>query len=226
MDKYDDCESTRNDVDMRYEPCWGGFDVSTTQDLTSFCLAWKHPEGGYDMRWWFWLPGDRLLDREKKDSVPYSTWAHEGWLELIQGEVIDQEFVKQRILQICQDQEIQVLGADPFNNSWMMQKLIEDGVDVRKFAQNAGSITEPAKELMTRVIEGKFRHGGNPVARWNFSNAVIKKFPNDTFRLDKDKAEKRIDGVAAAIMAVGCALEGSEKTTSAYATRGVIWSGA
>jgi phage terminase large subunit-like protein len=50
---------------------------------------------------------------------------------------------------------------------------------------------------------------------------VIKKFPNDTFRLDKDKAEKRIDGVAAAIMAVGCSMQ-DIKVESVYARYGVL----
>jgi phage terminase large subunit-like protein len=143
-------------------------------------------------------------------------------MELIPGEVIDQEHIKQRILQICKQYRVQTIGADKFNNSWIMQGLMENRVEVVEFPQNAGSITEPAKEVMAKVIEGKFRHNANPIARWNYSNAVIKKFPNDTFRLDKDKAEKLIDGVAASIMAIGCAMKGQEKR-SAYAGRGVAY---
>jgi phage terminase large subunit-like protein len=221
MDKYDICEPTRDDSALYGVPCYGGMDLSTTQDLTSFCLAWKHPDGGYDMRWWFWIPGDKLMDRIKKDGVPYQVWANDGWLELIPGEVIDQEYVKQRIMEICAQYRVVTIGADKFNNTWIMQELDRNKINVQPFAQNAGTITEPAKELMTRVIEGKFRHGCNPVARWNFSNAVIKKFPNDTFRLDKDKAEKRIDGVAAAIMAVGCSMQ-DIKVESVYARYGVL----
>jgi phage terminase large subunit-like protein len=221
MDKYDVCAPTRDDSELYGMPCYGGMDLSTTQDLTSFCLAWKHPDGGYDMRWWFWIPGDKLMDRIKKDGVPYQVWANDGWLELIPGEVIDQEYVKQRIMEICAQYRVVTIGADKFNNTWIMQELDRNKINVQPFAQNAGTITEPAKELMTRVIEGKFRHGCNPVARWNFSNAVIKKFPNDTFRLDKDKAEKRIDGVAAAIMAVGCSMQ-DIKVESVYARYGVL----
>jgi phage terminase large subunit-like protein len=222
MDKYDACEDGRTDAELAMQPCWGGLDLSARLDLTSFCLAWKHPCGGYDLRWWFWLPAEDIHNREKKDAVPYRVWETAGYMELIPGEVIDQEHIKQRILQICKQYRVQTIGADKFNNSWIMQGLMENRVEVVEFPQNAGSITEPAKEVMAKVIEGKFRHNANPIARWNYSNAVIKKFPNDTFRLDKDKAEKRIDGVAASIMAIGCAMKGQEKR-SAYAGRGVAY---
>ena len=225
MDKYDLCQDGRTDNEFIDDPCWFGFDVSTVNDLTSFSLAWKHPEGGYDMRWWFWLPGDGIADKEKKDGVPYTQWERDGYLELVPGEVIDQEYLKQRIFDICEKYNIQNGGADPFQNSWLMQQMENQGIECLKFPQNAGAITEPAKELMKSVIEGKFRHNRNPVARWNFSNAIIKKFPNDTFRLDKDKAERRIDGVAAAIMAVGMVIRQSLNPRSAYESQGVLSGG-
>ena len=225
MDKYDACEDGRTDNALVDEPCWFGFDVSTVNDLTSFSLAWKHPDGGYDMRWWFWLPGDGIQDKEKKDGVPYTSWVRDDYIELVPGEVIDQEFLKQRIFQICEKYNVKNGGADPFQNSWLMQQMENEGIECLKFPQNAGAITEPAKEVMKSVIEGKFRHNKNPVARWNFSNAVIKKFPNETFRLDKDKAERRIDGVAAAIMAVGMVIRQDLNPRSAYETRGVLSGG-
>lgn len=224
MDKYDDCQSTRNDEQLYDLPCWGGFDLSATQDLTSLCLAYRHPDRGYDMRWWYWIPDHKLHERSKKDNVPYEVWAADGFVELIPGEVVDMEHVQQRILQICRDHKVQEIGADKWNNSSTMQFLEKRGIHVLDFPQGPSAITEPGKELFRSIIEGTFRHGRNPIARWNFSNAMIKRAPNDTFSLDKQKAEKRIDGVAAAIMAVGVAMKGSKKS-SAYATSGMVCGG-
>jgi phage terminase large subunit-like protein len=223
MDKWDACQTGRTDEELRNEPCWAGFDLSATQDLTSLALCWKHPDGGYDMRWWFWIPGDKLHDREKKDGVLYSSWQREGFIELIPGEVIDVEIVQDRLLSIFNEFNVQKVCADPWNNSATMQFLINRGFNVGVFRQGPASITEPGKEMMRRIVEKTFRHNGNPIARWNASNAMIKNAPNETFSLDKDKAERRIDGIAAAIMAVGGAMEGVTVKQSAYATGGVVW---
>lgn len=222
MDKYDLCEEGRSDKDLLKQPCWGGLDVSTNKDLTSLALAWKHPKGGYDMRWWFWIPADGIEEKEKRDNVPYRVWANEGYIELIPGEVIDQGWIQSKVLELSKQYHIQEIACDPWNNSAMMQFLIDHGVNAIIFRQGPASITEPGKECESKIIEGKFRHNRNPIARWNFSNAMITHCPNETFKLAKDKSERRIDGVAAAIMAVGCAMKGAEKK-SVYATRGVAY---
>jgi phage terminase large subunit-like protein len=224
MDKWDSCLPGRDDEQLHNTQCWAGFDLSATQDLTSLALCFKHPDGGYDMRWWFWIPGDNIDNREKKDGVPYRVWQTDGHIELIPGEVIDIEVVQDRIVSILNDYHVQTIGADPWNNSATMQHLINRGFNVKVFRQGPASITEPGKEMMRRIIEGTLRHNRNPIARWNASNAMIKNAPNETFSLDKDRAERRIDGIAAAIMSIGCAMEEVQKE-SAYAQGGVIWGG-
>lgn len=223
MDKWDACQTGRTDEDLKGSPCWAGFDLSATQDLTALTLCWKHPEGGYDVRWWFWIPGDQIEKREKNDGVPYRVWQTSNHIELIPGEVVDIEVVQDRLVSIFNEYKVQKICADPWNNSATMQYLINRGFDVGIFRQGPSSITEPGKEMMRRIIEGTFRHNGNPIARWNASNAMIKNAPNETFSLDKDKAERRIDGIAAAIMAVGCTMEASQVKGSAYAQGGVVW---
>jgi phage terminase large subunit-like protein len=52
----------------------------------------------------------------------------------------------------------------------------------------------------------KIRHGGNPVLAWNVGNAVIRKDPAGNIKPDKEKAKDKIDGVIAAIMAIGRAV--------------------
>lgn len=224
MEKWDVCKPSTDDGSLLKKPCYGGFDLSANNDLTSFCIAWRHPEGGYECRWWFWIPSDRIEEREKRDGVPYRVWERDGWIEFIPGEVIDMEVVQDRILSICKEYKVKEVGADPWNNSATMQFLEKRGVKVLQFRQGPATITEPGKEMLRHIIGGNFRHGSNPVARWNASNAMIKHAPNDTFSLDKAKCERRIDGIAAAIMAVGMAMRHGG-TASAYAGRGVMCGG-
>lgn len=225
MMKYDECEAGRPDEELQSQEGYGGFDLSSNNDLTSFCIAWAHPDGGYDLRWWFWIPDHKIVEKEKKDNVPYRQWEREGLIELIPGEVIDIEYVNDRIYKICEEYNVRRVAADPWNNSASMQYLMNRGMEVERFAQGPATITEPGKELERRVIEGTFRHNYNHIARWNFSNAMIKHAPNETFKLDKNAAERRIDGVAAAIMAVGMCMRYSQANISAYESNEVLCGG-
>jgi phage terminase large subunit-like protein len=216
MMKYDACQAGRSDEELIDCEGYGGFDLSCVNDLTSFSICWAHPDGGYDQRWWYWIPDHKIVEKEKKDNVPYRHWQSQGFIELIPGEVIDIAYVNDQIYKLCERYNVKRVGADPWNNAASMQYLINRGIEVERFAQGPQSITEPGKEMERRIIEGTFRHNGHPIARWNFANAMIKHAPNESFSLDKKAAEKRIDGVAAAIMAVGMCMRYAEESRSAY----------
>ena len=46
----------------------------------------------------------------------------------------------------------------------------------------------------------------NPITKWCFENAVIKRDWNDNEKVVKDQYEKKIDGVVAILMALGAYL--------------------
>jgi phage terminase large subunit-like protein len=66
-------------------------------------------------------------------------------------------------------------------------------------------------------------HDGNPLLRWQAGNATIRRDPAGNIKPDKEKARHRIDGIVAAIMAVGRASVQSVTPGSVYETRGVRW---
>jgi phage terminase large subunit-like protein len=62
----------------------------------------------------------------------------------------------------------------------------------------------PAVEAFEELaVAGRIRHGGHPLLRWCFSNAVVVRDAADNRKLDKAKSYGRIDLAVAAIMAVG-----------------------
>jgi len=62
----------------------------------------------------------------------------------------------------------------------------------------------PAVEAFEALaLAGQIRHGGAPLLRWCFSNAVVARDAANNRKLDKVKAYGRIDAAVAAIMAVG-----------------------
>jgi phage terminase large subunit-like protein len=69
--------------------------------------------------------------------------------------------------------------------------------------QGAKTFNEPAKDLLTKIMIGKIQHGGNPVARWNADNLVMRADANGNIAPDKLKATDKIDGMVSLMMAWG-----------------------
>jgi phage terminase large subunit-like protein len=86
--------------------------------------------------------------------------------------------------------------------------LVEEGVNMLAFSQGIMTISPYAKELERLVIEGThLNHFGHPVLAWNAGNVVVHMDANGNIKPDKKKSEERIDGIIAAIMGLGVAIE-------------------
>ena len=96
------------------------------------------------------------------------------------------------------------IAIDAWNAAETAQRLQDDhGYDVKTFPQNMSNFTGPSKEL-ERLVRGRLlRHGGNPVLEWMASNVVVYPDCNENIRPDKARSAERIDGIVAAIMALG-----------------------
>lgn len=73
-------------------------------------------------------------------------------------------------------------------------------VELRHTVQN---MSEPMKELEALILQGKIAHGDCPVLMWQASNVVAVVDKKDNIYPDKERAENKIDGIVALIMALG-----------------------
>ena len=94
--------------------------------------------------------------------------------------------------------------------------------DERTFGQGFKDMTAPTKELEKLVVSGKLRHGGHPVLRWMASNVAVELDAAGNLKPSKKRSTERIDGIVAAIMALGRALNQPPPSRSVYEDRGVI----
>jgi phage terminase large subunit-like protein len=117
------------------------------------------------------------------------------------------------------------MGFDQWNFDHLLQRLVYDGMDLKKvvqYGQTIKNMSEPTKELAALVIDGKLVHNGNPILRWMASNAAVYTDPNDNVRPVKDKSSEKIDGIVAAVMGLGLALIEPPPELSVYEKRGII----
>lgn len=221
-DSWDACgEETIDLSTLAKVPCWGGLDLSSTTDITAFVLCWLLDGGRYFFLPTFWIPEAKAREKELKDKVPYAAWERAGLVRFTPGDVVDYEYIRAAIVEACDSWHVQDIAYDPWNAQGLVNNLIADGVKMIEFRQGYKTMSSPSKELEKLATARMLRHNANPVLRWMALNAVILRDPAGNIKPDKSKATEKIDGIVAAIMALGRAQANPAKP-SAYAQRGIL----
>lgn len=216
MVKWDQCGSVPVDLEsLAGRECFAGLDLSTTTDITAFVMVFPE-EGGYIVVPRFWIPRDNVLLRERRDRVPYATWARQEMLTMTDGNVVDYDVIRREIGELGKRFNIRKIGADRWNASQIITQLMGDGFDVEGFGQGYASMSGPTKELEKLIKGVKLSHGGHPVLRWMASNLTVEIDAAENVKPSKSKSTERIDGMVALVMALGMATTGNTNEQSVY----------
>jgi phage terminase large subunit-like protein len=209
MEAWEKCNGKVDPETLKGRPCYGGLDLSSKLDLTSFELEFPPAAEGEKIQILsrFYVPEDTIMKRSKQDKVHYDIWAKEGFIVPTPGNVIDEAFIKKDIIEASKNFELRELGYDPWGATSLATQLLNDhGIQMVEMRQGAKTLSEPAKDLLTKIMKGEVNHGSHPVLRWCADNLVMVKDANENVRPDKEKATDRIDGMVALIMAHGRAM--------------------
>jgi phage terminase large subunit-like protein len=198
---------------IRRGMAFGGLDLSATTDLTAFTVL----VDGTDVYCWAFLPEQGILERERRDRVPYRTWAQHGSLILTPGPVIDYAYVERAVLEAAERFDLRQVAFDRWNSSQLVQELEAEGITMVSLGQGFAGLSAPTKELQRLVAEGRLRHGGDPLLRWCASNVAAKMDAAGNVKPDKERSAHRIDPIVALIFAVdGWQRHGHERRVSVY----------
>lgn len=200
--------------------CFGGLDLSSTQDITG--LAWTFPvQDWYETIWRLWIPEARVADLDKRTGGMGSVWVRDGWLTAVEGNVIDYNAVRSRILADRERFRIEELAYDKWQGQQLANELADEGFIVRpdpgtpgllEHGQTFQHMSFPTKELIRLILQQRYRHGGNPVVRWLVDNLVLRMDPDGNVKPDKKHSGDKIDGIVAAIFGLSSALRPREST--------------
>lgn len=211
LPKWDACTSAPDnprrwaelEAELEGRACYGGLDLSTTTDLAS--LVWSFPPlapaDPYVLVCRFWVPEASIELRSRRDKVAYDKWAREGAITATPGDVIDYDAIERQVYADCERFDVRGLGADPWNATQIVTRMIDSGVPVVFFRQGFASMSPPSKQFEIRVIAGQLDHGGHPVLRWNASNVCVLTDPAQNIKPSKQHSTEKIDGVTSAVMA-------------------------
>ena len=224
MEKWDACAGeslTQAQVLARVagKPVFLGFDASRSQDLAAVSVLWFEGETAC-CAWLFFTPGDTLRERERADRAPYAEWVRLGWMTVTEGNITDYRKIEADVTALLLTAQAEAFWYDPSHGHEAAMQIRdevgmygtlkrEDGSEwhqVSALAQTWGNFSRPYREIERRVIGGTLMHFGNPVARWNISNAVAHVGPSENIMLHKGKSKGRIDGAVALGMAFAAQL--------------------
>lgn len=204
MEKWRACEVLDEPLDPKL-PAFGALDLSSKVDVTAWMTA-QRTANGWKLRGHYFIPEGRMQEAEKRDRVPYSAWVRRGIVTATPGDAIDYQAIRSKVLADAAGLQIAAIGFDPWNAIDMSQQLEEEGLTMVEVRQGMASMSEPCKELERCVIEGTLDHGGDPVLAWMAENVQVKTDENGNIRPvkpDHAGSAKRIDGIVAAVMAIG-----------------------
>lgn len=193
-------------------PLYGGLDLSEVADLTAWVLI-----GKVDAKWHvkptFWLPGDGLVEKSRKDRVPYDVWKQQGHLLTVPGKSVDYEYVAEFLKGEFDRYNIKTVAFDRWNMKHLVPWLIkaagftEEFIEThfKEFGQGTQSMSPALRELEADILNGRLAHGNHPVLTMCAANAVVEGKDAANRKLSKSKSSGRIDGMVALTMAKGAA---------------------
>lgn len=202
LDLWQPAELVATDLDGA--ECYGGLDLSSVEDMCSLSL--NFPIGNTRrIIQRAYLPEAALVRRLAKGDKTLEQFKDSGHLVVLPGAVVDYEWIKKDILNICARFDVKGIAYDRWNSSQLVNDLLDKGVPMIKFGQGFGSMSAPSKELLRLVLAELIEHN-DPLLTWAMSNVVVDKNPAGDIKPDKSKVAEKIDPAVATIMAIGISM--------------------
>jgi phage terminase large subunit-like protein len=160
---------------IEQQKVWGGLDLSSVNDLTALVLV---TEQG-DVHSEFWLPGEGLAEKSRKDHVPYDLWAKQGFLNTTPGRAIEYEFVAEFLRGLFDRCDVQAIAFDRalfvHLRPWLVKANFSD-FELEKFipyGQGTLSMTPALRELEVKLLGKRLKHSNHPILEMCARNAVV-----------------------------------------------------
>lgn len=194
-------------------------DLATKTDMLPIVKLFKKKITAYNSRGTletvdhFYLFADYYLPQaaiEDGRNSQYPGWAESKLLTVVPGDVTDFATVEEHVKADAKVYKITQAGFDPWQASYLMQRLALEKLPVLEYRQTVQNMSLPMKELEALVLQRRIHHNGDPILAWMISNVVCHTDAKENVYPRKEKPENKIDGAVAAIMAIGITLAPQE----------------
>lgn len=189
-------------AELRGARCVGGLDLGSASDLTG--LALYFPDTGRLLAWGF-IPAGQMEAKERTDRAPYGQWREAGHLLATPGRAINKAWVAAKLRELAADYQVEAIAYDRWAFKDLEVILDAEGIALPLVPHGQGfkDMGPSVEEFERLVLDGRLRHGGNPLLKWCLSNVAVTTDPAGARKPAKDRSRGRIDPLVAAIMACG-----------------------
>lgn len=183
----------------------GGVDLSSTTDLT--CATLIVMKEGDDKKYvlqQYFMAEEELSKRQAEDKAPYAKWAEKGFLTACPGTKVDYSMVTAWFVKMRDEFDIfpYAIGYDPWNSSYWIDEMSQNGFTMHKVRQGAQTLSQPMKELGADLKAKHINYNRNPMLEWCLLNTAVKRDLNDNIQPSKSKNKRqRIDGAVSLLIA-------------------------
>jgi len=185
--------------DFEGQECIIGIDLAEKRDLTAVEILFRHGDG-FARFGRYYLP-EETVDRPENEH--FQRWRDEGLLIQTDGAVTDDREIRDDILDLAERFSVREIAFDPLHSRQMAVELMERGLTCIDYANRPMLMNEPMRRLDALIAAGALAHDGDPVFAWMLSNVVNRSRTGDIHSPAKERAENKIDGPVACMMALG-----------------------
>lgn len=202
MDKWSKCEIDEI-PNIEGLKCVIGLDKSDKIDLTSITYEIDLGDNEILIMNHCFIPEETLEAKMKTDKVPYDSWSKQGYITVIPGAKINNDYIVERIKEDLKKYkfELDSVAYDPWHCEDIVESLEDEGILCIEVPQTYASLSEPTKDFRAKVYAKEVKYVKNPVLTYCMSNAVEDKDRKENLKLWKEKkSSERIDAAVTCII--------------------------
>ena len=183
---------------------FAGVDLSTVSDISSVSYMLQLDDKFYFFNNYY-LP--ELTINASPNREIYRQAIMNKELKITKGNVIDYDYILQDILKVNAINPIITVSYDKWNATQFVINATQQGLYLVPFSQTAGNLNKPIKEFERLIKNNKVIIANNALTKWMFGNVVLKINSMGNYSLDKSNRNKKIDGIASMLNALGAFLD-------------------
>jgi len=198
MARWDRCGGLIVEEDLAGQDCYAGIDLASTTDFTAWQLWFPQQQVVLSR---MWVPR-AAVERRKDVRSQLDAWARHGFLNITDGDLVDEGAIEAQIDLDASRFRIREVGYDPWNATSLVLRLEDKGLTAIKVPQGIATLNRPSKKLEVLVAAGDLNHGGHPVLRWMADNVRVDADSSGNIKPSKKKSVEKIDGISALVNAL------------------------
>jgi phage terminase large subunit-like protein len=171
--------------DLRGKPCFGGFDISSGLSFNAFSLFFPHiRDNCHAVVVLFWCPLDAI--RSSQMRVDYQSWANGGYLEICEGNVIDNDWAYDKVYNFISQFDLDSVAFNvTLQTHDVIQGLVRAGIKCNPISQGYRMQSTPTKAFEEMLMAGEIDHLNNPMLAWQNLNTQIARSKDGDIRVQK-----------------------------------------